>query len=276
MYFGNYADLKAHATFAITSVSISLICIFINCMLLRFHYDIKYPFVYMLPITSKFPKELFITYGLIGYAAGGPALATPNVAVLVRDHAKFPRAIIWMFVVIFLLYSFSAFVPYCIFGKETRPMITHTFQLFYNRIGHDTAVPILTVICNISLALHFIVESVLAINPVFLHLESVLNIPTYVNWKRIAVRTVLIILVFGVAMAFPDFVAVLSLLGGVPFPIFVPMFIYVKLFDTTWITRTFFVVVTIIFLAFFVGNFIFSVEMLVDVAATSMSSVKHH
>lgn len=267
MFFGSFVDLMGAATFAISASTISLLAIFTNCMAARFSYDAQsYSFTPSKPITDN---DIFITFGLITFTVSGPSFALPNILVHVKERKKFPHTLAYTFMTIFILYVFSGTIPFAIFGEHTGQMVTQTFWGLAKRHPDSLAIPILTAICDISMAMHLLLEAILVINPLYQHVEDYLDIPRRINIKRIGVRTCGIIVILVSCLAFPSFRSVLSIVGGVPLTlvgIIYPLFIHTMIFENNVYTKILHAVLATFFLVFMIGNLGVSIFELVETA----------
>ena len=257
MYFGSFVDLKGAAIFSVTASTVSLIAIFINCIILRFYYDVRSSRI-LHPNKTIHDTDVFVTFGLITFAVAGPSITLPNIVVHVSKRNKFSSTIAGTFGVIFIIYVFCGTIPYAIFGLQTSEMVTTTFNRMHQKYKGSYVLQIFAIICNVSMSLHLLLESILIINPLYQHAENLLDIPRRINWKRIAVRTCALAIILVSCIAFPTFRSVLSIVGGVPMTllgIIFPLYIHTRIFDNNVFTKVLHAVVTVFFLVFIIGNF---------------------
>lgn len=175
MLGGSYSNMQFHAIFAVTSSFVAMICILVLCLVVRFQYGVYTKKFLATPSITH--KNFFIIFGDITFAAAGPALALPNIIVLVKSPEKFHRSIIFSHFIVFLIYVLCATVPYAVFNGNVSPTITDTFSVYFNGLGNPAGCNILLIVCQACVAAHFILVSILSMNPVFLSLEDSFNVP---------------------------------------------------------------------------------------------------
>lgn len=175
MLYGTYRDMHLHAVLAVVTSFIAMVCIMILSLVVKYHFK-TFPQEF-LSIPKLDHKNFFIIFGDIIFAVAGPALAIPNIIVLVETPQKFHYSIIFSHVVVFLIYVVCATVPFAVFGGMVHPTVTDTLGYFYTSLGKPVYSKVLLVVCQGCIATHFILVSILSMNPVFLSLENSFNVP---------------------------------------------------------------------------------------------------
>ena len=178
MMHGSYSDMSVHALIAIITSSISMTCILIITLLLQYYYGVHSE-DQIHETLNKLPtnKHFFLIFGDIIFAAAGPGIALPNIIVLVKSPEKFERSIIISHCIIFLIYVICAVVPFTVFDPIAEPTITDTLTRHINMLHKPLFVKITLIVCQVCMATHFILVSILSMNPVFLNLENSFDVP---------------------------------------------------------------------------------------------------
>ncbi|KAJ6220430.1 hypothetical protein RDWZM_006242, partial [Blomia tropicalis] len=178
--------------------------------------------------------ESFTTsYGVILFAYSGAA-SFPNFQNDMKEKEKFPRAVMFGYVALVLIY-----VPVAALGYATEGANVST-----NIIDHLSNGVMVTIVRCCFLA-HCMAVIFITTNPVLLDLEELFRVPKQFGWKRVLLRTCILLLMTFLALTFPNFGEVLDLIGSttiVLLSFILPLVFYIKLcYDSkknkTWPNR---------------------------------------
>ena len=169
-----------------------------------------------------------------------------------------------------VLVTFSAcgILPYLVFGQHTLPStITTFYQVINSRQGNDViAFHVVTITIQVLLLVHLTMAIILIMNPLFLHCEDTLGVAPGFSLKRVGIRSGFMLFILVVCLLLPAFQSVISLAGGLPvclISIFLPIVIYLNLYELQLYKKVFVLVVLFVLGAFVAGNLIASVQNII-------------
>lgn len=259
MYPDNFKDLIVTANFAVIASVIASIAVFTNCMVYRFFETNNSTDKRIDLHKSIDANDIFISFGLITFAVAGPSFELPNILIHVKEPKKFAPTVIYVFVLIYVIYIFTSTIPYIVFGDQISNIVTQAFRSLRGEKQRIAIINIMTIICDVSMSLHLIMESVLVINPLYQHIEDMWIVPRGgFHWKRVVIRTCGILFILACCLVFPRFQSVLSIVGGVPLTfvgIICPIYIYERLFDVGLWRHVLHICIMVVFSGFMIGNF---------------------
>ena len=254
MFYGTLVDIYGAAAFAVWASSVSLAAVTANCFILKYHFHVDIPPGPEDPGTLA--EKMFIVFGLFAFATGGPSCMIPNVAVFVKNPKNINKVIPIVFVVLTMLYIVAGAIPYSMFGDAIPESVEEIFKQYTHL---SFIIRVLVAVCDIAMSLHLLLEAILTINPVYLHIESTLDVPLRINWRRLAIRSIGIIFIYTVCIAVPSFCNVLSVIGGIPITlvgIVFPIIIHSLIFDNNMWTKVLHLVILLFFFTFMTGNLV--------------------
>ncbi|XP_015927645.1 uncharacterized protein [Parasteatoda tepidariorum] len=146
--------------------------------------------------------SFFLSYGTILFAFGGAA-SFPTFQNDMKNKHKFPTAVSIGFIALVLMYLPVASLGYHVYGSSLSDNVIQSLP----RSVFKTIVEVL-------LALHVFFAFLLVCNAPAQDFEEFLNIPKNFGWKRIALRTTMMIGILFVGQTIPRFGKVLNLVGG--------------------------------------------------------------
>ncbi|GFR06532.1 amino acid transporter AVT1E [Trichonephila clavata] len=155
---------------------------------------IKYP-----PTTLK---KFFLAFGTIYFSFGGAA-SFPTFQNDMKNRNDFPKAATMGFAFLILLYLPVAVLGYVVYGDKVQADIIDS-------ISPSTIKSIIQVL----LALHMLFAFLLVINASSQEFEEFFKVPNKFGWKRIAIRSSMMLFIVFVAQSVPKFGKVLNLVGG--------------------------------------------------------------
>ncbi|KAG8184418.1 hypothetical protein JTE90_004588 [Oedothorax gibbosus] len=156
--------------------------------------DVQYP-----PPTVL---SFFLAFGTMLFAFGGAA-SFPTFQNDMKDRNKFTKAAVFGFVVLLVLYLPVAVLGYYVYGDSLPPNVLDSLP--------DS---VIKKIISVLLALHMFFAFLLVINATVQDLEEFLKVPKKFGWKRVALRSVVMLAAVFVAQSIPRFGKVLNLVGG--------------------------------------------------------------
>lgn len=175
MYLANYSHLLIPSFIAISMSVLSLLAIVVNCFIARYSYDITPSTRIITP--PVIDEVLLIPLGSIVFAVGGLPLAIPNFLTLSANPKKLTLSIFGCSSTLLIMFSIAGLVPYFFLGENILPSISTTFVEIMKVRETGVAFQLLTNVVQLFMVIHMLMACVLSINPIFLHLEEVLNIP---------------------------------------------------------------------------------------------------
>uniref|UniRef100_A0A7E4VEY9 Aa_trans domain-containing protein n=1 Tax=Panagrellus redivivus TaxID=6233 RepID=A0A7E4VEY9_PANRE len=173
---------------------------------------------------SHFPqltsRNYFSALGTFLFAFGGHS-AFPTIQHDMKRPAEFWKSSIVAFIMIFTMYLPVCIFGYYVYGDSIRESIINSIQ----RAWIQQAV-------NVFITLHCILTLTIIFNPLNQEVEELCNVPHHFGWKRVAVRTGVMVAVVFVAESVPAFESVLDFVGGTTImltSIVFPALFYLKL-----------------------------------------------
>ncbi|XP_075530794.1 uncharacterized protein LOC142563939 isoform X1 [Dermacentor variabilis] len=189
---------------------------------------------------AAFPREsphvgfaaFFRGFGTIMFSYGGAAMF-PTIQNDMRDRSRFPMAVAYATIALVGLYVVMATLGYLTFGNEVGANIL----LSIGDGGVSIAVQLLFIV-------HLVTAFLIVINPMCQEVEGHLGIPAEFTWKRVAMRSAIMLALLFTTETVPHFGKVLPLVGSfmVGLTTFIlPCLFYYKLCSQTapeWKERT--------------------------------------
>ncbi|GIY87877.1 hypothetical protein CDAR_499711 [Caerostris darwini] len=176
-------------------------------------------------------KSFFLSYGTILFAFGGAA-SFPTFQNDMKDRTQFPKAATFGFLTLLVLYIPVAVLGYLVYGNTLAPNVVDALPYSIPKS-----------VISVMLALHMFFAFLLVINAPVQDLEEFFKVPKSFGWKRIALRSAIMLGVVFVAQSVPRFGKILNLIGGsltTLTSIIFPCLFYFKLCgqqDPTWPNR---------------------------------------
>ncbi|CAL4084210.1 unnamed protein product [Meganyctiphanes norvegica] len=161
-------------------------------------------------------------FGAILFAFGGSSVF-PTVQNDMADKSQFWKSAVLGFSVILCMYLPVSIAGYTLigYGVDSNIMLAVT---------QNIAIKIAIGLQIINLIGTYIIS----FNPVAQAFEDVLNIPNSFNWKRVVMRSSIVVLEVVICLAIPDFSLIINLIGGSATTIctfVLPPLMYIKLCD---------------------------------------------
>ncbi|XP_066969016.1 uncharacterized protein [Macrobrachium rosenbergii] len=166
--------------------------------------------------------SLSLGFAAILFAFGGAAVF-PTIQNDMKDRAQFGKSIVVSFVIILCLYLPLSISGYVILGNDVEDNVFLSVSM-----GIATQIAIGMQIINL------LSSYIVSFNPVAQSLEEMLEIPNKFGWKRVLLRSGLVIGQILICLAIPSFSKILNLIGGscITLCTFVyPPLMYIKLMD---------------------------------------------
>ncbi|XP_064489802.1 uncharacterized protein LOC135401363 isoform X1 [Ornithodoros turicata] len=166
----------------------------------------------------------FRAFGIIMFSYGGTS-QFPTIQNDMRRRSRFPMAVRDATTMLLILYTVMCGVGYGTFGSNVHVNILKA-------IGNES----LRAAIQGLFILHLVCAFLILINPMCQEVEEHIGIPREFTWKRVAVRTCLMLAIVFVCQSVPHFDKVLSLVGavyvGLTTFVFPPIF-YIRLCSRT-------------------------------------------
>ncbi|XP_038064439.1 amino acid transporter AVT1F-like isoform X2 [Patiria miniata] len=164
------------------------------------------------------PVESWAFSKLIGatiFLLGGH-FVYPEIQRAMREPGNFDRSALTSFLLIVVFLFPTLLVVFVTYGEIISPDGDMSLQAgLLSILPRDG----LTVVPGLLLLISSAPVMLIIINPLFQHLEEVLNIPEEIGWKRILLRTSIIILIVFLAETVNEFALLVTLVGGVLLPL---------------------------------------------------------
>ncbi|KAA0203465.1 hypothetical protein HAZT_HAZT010689, partial [Hyalella azteca] len=203
--------------FAVVATGVTIVAILIQLFLdIPLHPDPQYP--------NPTIKSFFLGFSAIVFAFGGVSVF-PTLQNDMANRREWWKSVIIGFAVIFALYLPVTIAGYVIIGVDVSSNI-----LLDASSGVNITIAITLNVVNL------LMTYIICFNPVAQALEDICNVPNSFNWKRVLLRTAVVVFEVFFALAVPDFGAILNLIGGSTISILsfiFPPLMYMRLTDMT-------------------------------------------
>ncbi|XP_055936791.1 uncharacterized protein LOC129966393 [Argiope bruennichi] len=195
MWLGTPDDFWPAAVLALATTFVA--CIMLIALIIRDLSEAR-PAVY--PPTSV--PNYFLAFGTIYFSFGGAA-SFPTFQNDMKNRDEFSKAATIGFVVILLLYLPVAILGYVVYGDKLMPDVLQSISP-----------SVIKNIIQMLLALHMIFAFLLVINPASQEFEEFFKQLLDFGWKRVAIRSTMMLFILFVALSVPKFGKVLNFVGG--------------------------------------------------------------
>ncbi|XP_018008459.1 amino acid transporter AVT1B [Hyalella azteca] len=216
-FFGTPKDFWLVSIFAVVATGVTIVAILIQLFLdIPLHPDPQYP--------NPTIKSFFLGFSAIVFAFGGVSVF-PTLQNDMANRREWWKSVIIGFAVIFALYLPVTIAGYVIIGVDVSSNI-----LLDASSGVNITIAITLNVVNL------LMTYIICFNPVAQALEDICNVPNSFNWKRVLLRTAVVVFEVFFALAVPDFGAILNLIGGSTISILsfiFPPLMYMRLTDMT-------------------------------------------
>ncbi|CAN7942672.1 unnamed protein product [Ixodes hexagonus] len=147
-------------------------------------------------------EGFFRGFGTIMFSYGGAAMF-PTIQNDMRDRSRFSGAVVYATVALVLLYLLMSLTGFLTFGSDVRANIL---------LSIGDGVP--SIVVQSLFVVHLLCAFLIVINPMCQELEEHVHVPPEFTWKRVALRSFLMLAVLAVAETVPHFGKVLPLVGS--------------------------------------------------------------
>ncbi|KAM7299980.1 amino acid transporter AVT1A [Ixodes scapularis] len=155
------------------------------------------------PRRSELSVEGFFRgFGTIMFSYGGAAMF-PTVQNDMKDRSRFSGAVVYATIALVLLYLLMSLMGFLTFGSDVKANILLS-------IGDGVT----SIVVQCLFIVHLLCAFLIVINPMCQELEEHIGVPPEFTWKRVALRSFLMLAVLVVAESVPHFGKVLPLVGS--------------------------------------------------------------
>ncbi|KAF2363942.1 Amino acid transporter transmembrane domain, partial [Trinorchestia longiramus] len=214
-FFGSPKDFWPVSVFAVMATAVTIIVILVQLFKdIPLHYDQQYPNPTIASFSLGFSGILF--------AFGGVSVF-PTLQNDMDDRRQWWKSVILGFSAVLCLYLPIAISAYVIIGDDVSSNI-----LLDMSEGINITIAIVLDIVNL------VLTYIICFNPVGQAFEDIFKVPNSFNWKRVLLRSSIVLFELVFALAVPDFGAILNLIGGSTIAILsfiFPPLMYMRLMD---------------------------------------------
>ncbi|XP_066936493.1 uncharacterized protein [Clytia hemisphaerica] len=205
--FGTPKDFWGIGLLASICSAIAGVMICLNLAITSSRYGYTVPHRYRIN-----PETALAVFGTISFTFGGNAIF-PTIQNDLREPHKFPRAVVFGYCVVLVLYTGVSIGAFLVFDTRIEEDLLTSFA---RSEIHDKCIyfRVYTMLAQISICGHLLAAFVIIINPVNQQVEYILKSPVEFCWQRVVLRTICVMVILITAVAIPNFGPVLSLLGG--------------------------------------------------------------
>ncbi|GFT56596.1 amino acid transporter AVT1E [Nephila pilipes] len=158
------------------------------------------------PVTKYFSqttlKNYALGFGVMSFSLGGAA-SYPTFQIDMADRNDFHKSATLAFALVLSLYLPIGILGFCAYGEKITTNILDSI-----------AISAFKRIIEILLVLHMILTVPIIINPCLQEFEELFNIPDAFGWKRVVLRSSIMIFILFICLSIPDFGKVMTLIGG--------------------------------------------------------------
>ncbi|XP_065068778.1 uncharacterized protein LOC135694049 isoform X2 [Rhopilema esculentum] len=202
-FLGTPKDMWPFALMATISTSVACLLIIVKS-LWDWPTDIS-----QVTTTDVTVESFFTSFGTIAFSFGGATLF-PSFQADMKEPKKFPKAAMSAFLVVLLMYAPTCILSFVVYGSSLQSNVLQTIK----NHGDTGAIKNLGTAAEVLITGHLLFSFVITLNPISQQVEEYLKWPHKFGFKRCFIRSLLLLLVLGVAEAIPKFGVILSLIGG--------------------------------------------------------------
>ncbi|KAA0203466.1 hypothetical protein HAZT_HAZT010690 [Hyalella azteca] len=214
-FFGTPKDFWPISVFAVVATAITILVILIQLYVdIPLHHDQQYPNPTIVSFSLGFSGILF--------AFGGVSVF-PTLQNDMEDRRQWWKSVVLGFSVVLCLYLPIAISAYVIIGDAVS-----------SNILMDISEGINVTIAMVLDIINLLLTNIICFNPVAQAFEDIFRVPNSFNWRRVVLRSSIVIFEATVALGVPDFGAILNLIGGSTIAILsfiFPPLMYMRLMD---------------------------------------------
>jgi len=155
------------------------------------------------PATNQITFNTFSTsLGTIFFAWGGSAMF-PTIQVDMRQPHRFHIAVLIAYSFLLLFYLPVSIIGYIVYGSDVKDNVLKNLPENFLRYTVE-----------ILITGHLAMAFTIVVNPIFQGLEEFTGVPKHFGWKRVALRSGIVIFLAFMAETIPHFGPILSFIGG--------------------------------------------------------------
>nr|CRZ23050.1 Bm3489 [Brugia malayi] len=188
------------------AILIAVLCTIITITMIFVGISLDFHDCYHEAHYSGISIDAILGLGIFLFAFNGHQVF-PTVQNDMRNPADFKKSVLVGFVFVALLYMPLSAYAFLIYGDSMANSVIDSVQTTWIRY-----------VADLSIAIHCILAIIITVNPINLQLEDTFDVPQKFCFKRVLVRTSLLLTALFVGMSLPNFGSVMNLFGSTAVP----------------------------------------------------------
>ncbi|EFO26845.2 transmembrane amino acid transporter [Loa loa] len=188
------------------AILIAVLCTVITIVMIFVGISLDFHDCYHEAYYSDISIDAILSLGIFLFAFNGHQVF-PTVQNDMRNPPDFKKSVLVGFVFVGLLYMPLSAYAFLVYGNSMSNSVIDSVQTTWIRY-----------VADLSIAVHCILAIIITVNPVNLQLEDTFNVPHKFCFKRVVVRTGLLLAALFVGLSLPNFGSVMNLFGSTTVP----------------------------------------------------------
>ncbi|VDM06661.1 unnamed protein product [Wuchereria bancrofti] len=188
------------------AILIAVLCTIITITMIFVGISLDFHDCYHEAHYSAISIDAILGLGIFLFAFNGHQIF-PTVQNDMRNPADFKKSVLVGFVFVALLYMPLSAYAFLAYGDSMANSVIDSVQTTWIRY-----------VADLSIAIHCILAIIITVNPINLQLEDTFDVPQKFCFKRVLIRTSLLLTALFVGMSLPNFGSVMNLFGSTAVP----------------------------------------------------------